>query len=293
MKRLFKNQSVQFILIAICLSGFNCYGQPSNKTKIDKPEIRFYGVKILVTDLDKAVDFYGNKMGFTVKANSLELKEVMLQSTSLTIKLGLAKINNSTDYSTEAHAKVAFQVNQLLSTFQYMKDKGVTFYEDELSRNGIGIGLPFSDPFGNKHTLAEVQIRQIQPFKEPSIYNMGFNVPNIEVAKNFYTEIMGFEVYSSNYLPSALPLKHSDGSFAFMLHYKNETHSASTEYPQESQSILLFTTDDLETAIRYLKEKQVNLLFSKPKKCLEGNFIAFRDNHNNVSELIQLNLNQN
>ena len=87
MKRLYQCQLVQFILITICLSGFSCYGQPSNKSKINKPEIRFYGVKILVTDLDKAIDFYGNKMGFTVKANSLEHKEVKLQSTSLTIKL--------------------------------------------------------------------------------------------------------------------------------------------------------------------------------------------------------------
>ena len=135
MKRLYQNHLPQFILIVICLYGFGCYGQPINKDVIDKPDIRFYGVKILVTDLYKGVDFYGNKMGFTVKSNSLGLNEVMLQSTPLTIKLGLAKVNNSTDYNTEAHAKVAFQVNNMLYTFQHLKDQGVSFYEDKLSKN--------------------------------------------------------------------------------------------------------------------------------------------------------------
>ncbi len=265
MNHFYQYQLTQFILIGICLYGYGCYGQPIDNTKIDKPNIRFYGIKILVTDLDKGVDFYGNKMGFTVKSNSLELNEVVLQSTPYSIKLGLAEVNNSTNYSTEAHAKVAFQVNKMLSTFQSMKNIGVSFYENNLSKNGIGIGLPFSDPFGNKHTLVEVQVRQMEHFEEPSVYNMGFNVPEIETAQNFYTEIMGFEVYSTDYLPSALPLKHNDDSFAFMLHHVNETNLASTEYPRESQSILLFTTDDLESSIRYLKGKKVELLFTKPK----------------------------
>ena len=255
----------------------------------DHMDIRFYGVQIKVADMAQALEFYSKKMGFEVLSQPQYPREVMIGTASFPFKLVLAKSVNMTDFGAQANAKIAFQANKLLPTIDLLREKGVEFEENRLSRNGIGIGIIFKDPFNNRHAMAEVQVYPVPPFTEPQIYNVGFTVGDIEAAEHFYGEVLGFQIYSRNYLPAALPLKHSDDSFAFMLHFKKGLIGANTNYPDESQTLLMFSTSNLDQTYQILLARKVEFLFEEPKRCMEGRFLAFRDPSGNISELIELN----
>lgn len=249
------------------------------------PEIRFYGVQIRVHNMEQAVDFYSKRLGFSISEQMHFPNQLSLKTNSFPLELVLVKEENNTNYKQEAHAKVSFLANDLLPTIDRLRSVGVPFQEKELSKNGVGVHIPFQDPSGNQHTIIEVQIRTVPSFEEPRIYNTGFNVVDMEAAASFYVEKLGFEVFSEDYLPAALPLKHSDNSFAFMLHYKNEMQQARPSYPKQAQTLLMFETKQLERSIAILKTKGITFLSDEIQSNSRGKYIAFKDPSGNISEL--------
>ena len=55
-------------------------------------------------------------------------------------------------------------------------------------------------------------IVKVEPFKEPGIYNFGLLIPDMNVARDFYPNRLGFVVRSEKYLPKDLQLGHKDNS---------------------------------------------------------------------------------
>lgn len=139
------------------------------------------------------------------------------------------------------------------------------------------------------HSSVEVESATQGSVNGVKIYNVGFRVRDIEVTRNFYVNRLGFSILNRSYLPKALPLKHRDNSFAFMLHY-NETvpEVVDQSYPETSQTTLLFSNSTIEKATEYIISQGVRLLFEEPKFDLLEKYTAIKDPLGNVSEIYEL-----
>lgn len=268
-------------LFQVCILGF--LSNFSTLAQNHQPEIKFKGVEVRSVNLEEAVEFYSGKLGFNIKDKNFSAGEILLVDETMDFRLKQVLKPNKINYATQSYANIAFQVNTLLPAIDKLREQGIKFEEDKLLRNGIGIGIPFFDPSGNRHFLVEQQVRQTPEFKGIKIYNVGFKVPDINEARKFYVEKLGFEVYSENYLPAALPLKHKAGSLAFMLHFDGTVSNSRNTDPDESQTVLVFESSDLERTVEYLKDQDVTFIsFYKLKA-------VFSDPFGNILLLIEKN----
>ena len=248
-------------------------------THVSNPEIRFEGLKAWVEDLDSAREFYEGILGFKMEVK--DKVSAKLNTGSFPIYLEKAIRNNNTDYEKHERTGLSIQVFKLLPAIDQLRSKGVNFLEGHLQRNGVGISIPFTDPSGNLLSLMEVQIREVPEFKGFQIYNTGITSSNMDKAMSFYEGLLGFKEWSRDYLPQAMPLKHEDGSFAFMLHYKPNLESRKRELGRDSEINLLFSTTDLTKTKEHLLDKGIQIISA------EDQSLAFTDPFGNVCELIE------
>ena len=266
--------SLLIIVSAFSISFLGFSGTP--------PKLKFHGVKVKSHDFTASKIFYLQSLGFEVKKT---YSSNLLKLSSSTVPIYLSTASKP---STIPHTTISFQVNKLLPVIDRYRGKGVEFDDSSLQRNGVGIHINFEDPSGNRLSLMEVQLFDTPAIEEPQIYNVGISTNNVSSAEEFYISKMGLQVHSRNYLPNALPLKHSDNSFAFMIHKNEEIETAmKVKYPEESQILFLFETENLIKTIADLKQNGVDLLFDIPKKDLLGSYIAFNDNLGNVFEIYE------
>ena len=73
-----------------------------------------------------------------------------------------------------------------------------------------------------------------------------------------------------------------------MLHHNHETEKPTVKYPTHAQTVLQFSTKDLKSAIKFLKDNQIELLFNKPKEGGIGSYVVFKDPDGNHIELIEI-----
>ncbi|MEP5610963.1 MAG: VOC family protein [Cyclobacteriaceae bacterium] len=241
-----------------------------------KPEIKFAGVKIFVTDLQIAEDFYTNNLGLQVSARNA--KEVELKTNQWPITLALAKERSADGYPSNARTGLSFQTHKLLPQIDNFRKMGVKLHDSLLSRNGVGISIPFEDPFGNVMTILEVQIRDVERFEGVKVYNTGVTIADMDAATAFYEGVLGFEEWSRDYLPDALPLKHFDGSFAFMIHYKKGLKKNPAMYGKNSQIVLVMSTSNLDDVKSKLKSKGIQFESKKDR-------IIIQDQEGNLTEI--------
>jgi predicted enzyme related to lactoylglutathione lyase len=251
-------------------------------------EIRTHGVKINVDDMDRAIAFYVDKLGFEIESRQDYPREVFLK-TGERIKLSLRAVKNlQKPEPQETRVSFTLQVNDLDQAIARMKSRGVEFAESEKRKEGVGFAISIRDPFGARISLMHQTIVKVEPFKEPKIYNFGFYIPEMEAARSFYTEKLNFLVRSERYLPLDLPLGHKDKTFAFMLHYRPGAQAVKSSYPALPWQTVVFETTELHLAAMELKKRGVKILSKNPEKSSEGYSIAFEDPFGNVSELLEV-----
>lgn len=251
-------------------------------------EIRTYGVKVNVADLNKAADFYGKTFGFEVESKAGDY--VFLKTKDKT-RLVIHQVTNLLpEGNTEACAGLTLQVNDLDKTIASLKSKGVNFGSESKRKEGVGYAIYLNDPFGTKISLMHHTITKVEPFTEPQIYNYGFKIPDMTKAIQFYVTALGFVERSKNYLPNDMPLGHKDGSFGFMLHFREGTEAIRHNSTDSEHIAILFSTTDIELAIPLLKERGVQFLQKgSPIETPLGKSISFYDPFGYLSELIEVN----
>lgn len=254
-------------------------------------DLRAYGVKIKVTDMDEAIRFYTRTLGFKIQSDKYHPEMVTLDTQPWPTILERTSKTNKNNYPNEARTGLSLQTNHLLPTIEGLKARGIKFYDTLLQRNGVGISIPLEDPFGNVLHLLEVQIRDVPRFEEPRIYNFGITSGNMEAATAFYQGVLGFEDWSRKYLPAALPLKHPDGSFAFMLHYQEGVSSKESSHPEEAQIVLLFSANNLEQVRRKIKASEAEIITRSKVPGPLGAYITVKDPLGNVIEIIESDTN--
>ena len=293
MKRMISNRitllsAALLCFIVIALDGFT-HQKATAQPKETSLAMRTHGIKINVDDMDKAMAFYVNKLGFEIASRQDYPREVFLKSGDDT-KLSLRAVKKLQPPKPE-DTRVSFtlQVNDLDQSIARMKSLGVEFAETEKRKEGVGYAISIKDPFGANLSMMHQTIVKVEPFKEPRIYNFGFLIPEMEAARSFYVGKLGFVVRSEKYLPLDLPLGHADKTFAFMLHYRpGKVQPVTSHYPTLPWHTIVFETSDLRSAAMELKQSGIKILSTSPEKNSEGNYLAFEDPFGNVCELLEV-----
>jgi catechol 2,3-dioxygenase-like lactoylglutathione lyase family enzyme len=284
--------SVALALLLLC-SNSSLKTAVAREPRLNEAEteilIRTSSVKINVDDMEKALSFYRDKLGFEIEDRSGYPTRVILKTNERN-KLILNRVKRLKNLGpTDTKLSFTLQVNDLDRAIERLKSLGVEFAETEKRKEGVGNAISILDPFGRRISLMHQTIVKVEPFTEPKLYNFGFLVPDMAAAREFYSNALGFVARSEKYLPLDLPLGHKDKSFAFMLHYRPGVQSVKSEDPKGAAfNTLVFETDNLKAAMIELKKKGVRFLGGKQRRGSEGESVAFEDPFGNVSELLEV-----
>lgn len=266
------------ILIVVATSLFLMNAYLITDTPIERPNLKIHGVKVFVNDLSKAKGFYTSFLGLEEVSNGAHGME--LSTGQYPIYLVRSQKHISRDLHVESHYGISFLVSKLMSAIDQARNEGHQLYDTMLSRNGVGIHIPISDPSGNLLHLMEVQVRKIPKFEGFRLYNSGSTLNDMPAAEIFYKKHLGFEDWSRDYLPDALPLRHSDGSFAFMLHENKELSLSTYQYGTSPGVVLMLEANNLEDLVSYLNEQ--NIKYEK-----QEDMVLIKDSNQNIIEIIE------
>jgi lactoylglutathione lyase len=120
---------------------------------------RLYSADIYVHDLDRAVDFYVDKLGFQKRADE-PVDEEGHRWVEVAPKGSQTAIILAHGFGSRGPEKVGgwsrkiFAVDDMASTFEALEAKGVTF-EDEPEESSYGIYAQAKDPDGNVFGLLQ------------------------------------------------------------------------------------------------------------------------------------------
>ncbi len=278
------------VICAIVISsvlGIEFWGRQVESVSVGKSLLRTNSLKINVDDMEKALPFYIDKLGFEVKDRSKYPKHVVLR-TNDRVKLVLQQVTKiRVEEKDETHTGLTLQVNDLDKAIAQMKGKNVKFASGKRTV-GVGKAIFIFDPFGRKIALLHQTIIATPAFKEPKVYNFGVLVPNMKVGIDFYSGKLGFVVRSKRYLPSALPLGHKDASFGFMLHYRDGLKSIKSKHSEEAAFYtIVFETQDIKKTYRYLLMQKVDVVDRKYSKNNKLETLVARDPFGNIFEVVE------
>ncbi len=219
--------------------------QLRKRYKNSSPKI--YGVQVNVLNIDSALDFYSKNIGFKIISQDEENAE--LHNNGIRLRLEKVPYRRENKFSNESRTTLSFHTNDLDSLMNIFGKKGVSSVQGKIE-NGVGFSSKYKDPFGNEINFMEQSKFPVPWFKEPKIYNVGLTIHELESAKKFYCDVLGFKVRTTKFLP-ALPLGHKDGTFAFMLHEKNVRPS---KYDiNETQLMIVFSVPNMSLFIYHLE----------------------------------------
>lgn len=117
----------------------------------------------------------------------------------------------------------------------------------------------------------------------PKVCVIQINVSDMNDAIDFYCNKLGFEVRSKRYYPDIVDLVHD--AIPLIL-YKVPKHTK-IDYPNVAQTLINIQTDNLDSSLKDLKSKGVELIHETPQDCPVGVYAAFRDPFGNVHELVE------
>lgn len=286
---LFNYVSAVVFLAALSLVSTGSAAQPA----AEKLDLRVDRVTIKVTDMDQALTFYRDVLGFAVLSEAPYPERVALKSEGLPLVLERARRLVPANHPEVTQTKLSLESADLLATMARLRERGVVFLQDPPQPYGrnqegvpLGIATRFRDPFGHEYSIVEQQRHRGDAFSGIRVYNTGFYVPDVEAALAFYRDRLGFAVLTEQYYPN-IPMGDAGGALAFMLHEFPEMRKADLTYPDDTQLLLVFTTQDLGASMQKLRRKGVAFLDDVPRPVAEGRVVAFRDPFGNVAELLE------
>jgi catechol 2,3-dioxygenase-like lactoylglutathione lyase family enzyme len=124
-------------------------------------EPRFYNYGFLVSDMNKSIDFYCNKLGFVQRSQKYLPLDMPLGNSSnqfafmLHFREGTEAIHHNT--TDTQHIVLLFKTTDLNSTMKSLKAKGVEFLEKSPRASAMGKSISFYDPFGYLSEIIEVK----------------------------------------------------------------------------------------------------------------------------------------
>ena len=112
---------------------------------------------------------------------------------------------------------------------------------------------------------------------------IGIYVDDIDKAKEFYCDALGFEI-ENTYDDGCIVQLKGDGPTVILEKVDNPSKAV---YPGGSQVVLCVATDNIEKTSEEFKTKGVNFLHDGPQPFVAGRFMAMKDPAGNTLELIE------
>lgn len=240
--------------------------------------LKVHGVQLNVTDMAIATDFYSKKIGFQIISETKN--RVELQNAGINLILNRVMILRKNNFKEETRTGLVLHTNSLDSVIINYRKKDIKLTKEK-TENGVGYDIMIEDPFGNSIAIMEQSKYPVPRFKEPKIYNVGYVMNDINKAKEFYCDELGFNVRTMKYLP-AIPLGHRDSTFAFMLHKMNV--KPVKLHPNETQTMIIFESENMNATIDQLQQRGITITTLSSSDGLESYFL--KDPFGNLSKLI-------
>lgn len=112
-------------------------------------------IQINVTDLDEAMDFYVNKLGFEVVSREHYPHLVKLSGETLPVLLYRVDRRAADEYPNSAQTLMNIETEDLQGTLARLRNEGVEVVHDEPQACPVGIYAALRDPSGNVVELVE------------------------------------------------------------------------------------------------------------------------------------------
>lgn len=249
-----------------------------------KPSLRTHAVLINVDDMQKAIDFYVSKLGFEIDESDRTSGSVRLK-TADRVRLVLKKVKKIGPHEpTDSQVGLTLQVNDLDKSITSLTAAGVRMDPAGPRKEGVGNAIYIYDPFGRRLSLMHQTIVKVPEFKEPRIYNFGVLVPDMDAARDFYANKLGFVVRSEKYLPKDLPLGHADNTFGFMIHVRDGVRPKEVRSRAKSAAYtIVFETNDIAGITRTFSDAQIKMT----GRSSYGKGITLRDPFGIVLEVVE------
>jgi catechol 2,3-dioxygenase-like lactoylglutathione lyase family enzyme len=118
----------------------------------------FSVIGIYVDDIDKAVDFYCNKLGFEEVKRYNDDCIVQLKNDGPTVILEKTEKSSPAKYPGDSQVVLCVATDNIKETSDKLKAQGVEFLQDEAQEFVAGLFMIMRDPAGN--TLELLQFRE-------------------------------------------------------------------------------------------------------------------------------------
>ena len=112
---------------------------------------------------------------------------------------------------------------------------------------------------------------------------IGIYVDDIDQAKEFYCDALGFEIENTYNNGCILQMK-SEGPTVIVELVDKPSNAV---YPGVSQVVLCVATDNIEKTSKEFREKGVNFIHDEPQPFVAGRFMAMKDPAGNTLELLE------
>ncbi|MFW9847683.1 MAG: VOC family protein [Candidatus Thorarchaeota archaeon] len=109
----------------------------------------FSVIGIYVDDIDKAVEFYCNKLGFEEVQRYNDDCIVQLKNDGPTVILEKTDNPSSAKYPTDSQVVLCVATDDIKETSEKLKSQGVVFLQDDPEEFVAGLFMVMKDPAGN------------------------------------------------------------------------------------------------------------------------------------------------
>ena len=216
-------------------------------------QVRHHGVIIRTPDLDAALAFYADGLGFALA--DFEPRRRWARFTA-NMPIYLEAVGEARLHADNvANSEITFQSNDLDASIGVLRSAGARLTTNEPYETAVGRSIRFADHAGVVHHMMH-SLRPAPVFAEPRIYNCGFDVPAASIAptRALLERAFGFSPMTERYFPPSVPYLEADRSFAFMLHHNQDfepdLHPRETPGRDDLGTALVFTSTDLRATAR-------------------------------------------
>jgi lactoylglutathione lyase len=112
-------------------------------------------IQINVNDMQKAVEFYSDKLGFAVGSREHYPDIVRLDNETVPIILYQVEKEANVDYPRASQTLINIETDDLRRSLHELRQKGVTVLHDTPQECPVGIYAAIQDPSGNVLELIE------------------------------------------------------------------------------------------------------------------------------------------
>ena len=117
-----------------------------------------YLIQINVTDMDKAIDWYTNVLGFKLSKQHYHYPiAVDLVHEGARLILHTVDKPANIDYPNVAQTLISIRTEDIEASLKDLKSKGVEIIYETPLEFPMGLYAAFRDPFGNVHELVETR----------------------------------------------------------------------------------------------------------------------------------------